>query len=648
MAFRLTAASVHRTASRFQRVGFPRAATSVLGQRREYHVPQRDIQFVVNETYNFPKHYELLKHQNGESTDKEFIAMIVEEMSKFAEGALVPLNETADAEGCKHTGPNAVATPTGFKEAYMQYVESGWQGLSYPEKWDGQGLPQSLSIITGEIVATANWTWAMFPGLSKGAINTLLANATEELQSQYVPKMVSGEWTGTMCLTEPQCGSDLAQVSTKAIPQEDGTYKISGTKIFISCGEHDMADNIIHCVLARLPDAPAGTRGISLFLVPKKKIDENGVPAKDINGVTVGRIEDKMGCHGSPTCELNFDEAEGYLIGTPNRGLNHMFTFINTSRLGTAIQGLAACELAFQNALWYAKERLAMRALTGPTNPDGAADPIISHPDVRRMLLSMKAFSEGARSMIYECALLQDQLTEAQANGDEAAAKAIDDRMGFLTPILKGFLTEIGVDAANMGIQVYGGHGYIKSNKQEQVLRDVRIGAIWEGTTGIQALDLLGRKVMLQKFKPLNTHLGEIYKTCVAIAQEGGGTNLRKHAMTLLARAVEWHVLTGGIALKAKFQSMDAVGVASVDYLMYAGYIQMGFHWLKMEAAAEAALASGNMEQPKEFYEAKVQTAQFYFDNLLPKTKTLRSTMFTPIDSIMGMKVENFSFDHSQ
>lgn len=617
-------------------------------QRREYQTPQRDIQFVVNEAYNFPKHYQSLKNQNGETTDKEFIAMIVDEMAKFAESALVPLNETADAEGCTHTGPNEVATPTGFKEAYQQYVESGWQGLSYPEKWDGQGLPQSLAIITGEIVATANWTWAMFPGLSKGAINTLLANATEELQQTWVPKLVSGEWTGTMCLTEPQCGSDLAQVATKAIPQEDGSYKITGTKIFISCGEHDMADNIVHCVLARLPDAPAGTRGISLFLVPKKKLNKDGSIVDKINGVTVGRIEDKMGCHGSPTCELNFDEAEGYLIGTQNRGLNHMFTFINTSRLGTAIQGLAACELAFQNALWYAKERLAMRALTGPTNPDGAADPIISHPDVRRMLLSMKAFSEGARSMIYECALLQDQLTEAQANGDEAAAKAIDDRMGFLTPILKGFLTEIGVDAANMGIQVYGGHGYIKSNKQEQVLRDVRIGAIWEGTTGIQALDLLGRKVMLQKFAPLNKHLGEIYKVCTALAQEGGGTNLRKHALIMLARAAEWHALTAGIALKAKFQSMDAVGVASVDYLMYAGYIQMGFHWLKMEAAAEAALASGDMEQPKEFYEAKVQTAQFYFDNLLPKTKTLRSTMFTPIDSIMGMKEENFSFDHSQ
>jgi len=645
MAFRL-AASATRAASRHAAAVSIPSALKRSQQRRQYHVPQRDIQFVVNETYNFPKHYQSLKGQNGETTDKDFIAMIVDEMAKFAESELVPLNETADAEGCTHTGPNEIKTPTGFKEAYDQYVASGWQGLSYPEKWEGQGLPQSLSIITGEIVATSNWTWAMFPGLSKGCINTLLANATEELQEKYVPKLVSGEWTGTMCLTEPQCGSDLAQVATKAVPQKDGTYKISGTKIFISCGEHDMADNIMHCVLARLPDAPAGTRGISLFLVPKKKLNKDGSVAKKINGVTVGRIEDKMGCHGSPTCELNFEDAEGYLIGTPNRGLNHMFTFINTSRLGTAIQGLAACELAFQNALWYSKERLAMRALTGAVNPDGAADPIISHPDVRRMLLSMKAFSEGARSMIYECALLQDQLTEAQLNGDTDAERKIDDRMGFLTPILKGFLTEIGVDAANMGIQVYGGHGYIKSNKQEQVLRDVRIGAIWEGTTGIQALDLLGRKVMLQKFAPLNTHLGDMRSYCGSLIKEGGGKNLRKHAAIILAKTIEWHALTAGIALKAKFQSMDAVGVASVDYLMYAGYIQMGFHWLKMEAAAEAALASGNMEQPKEFYEAKIQTAQFYFDNLLPKTETLRTTINTPIDSVMDMKGDHFSFDH--
>lgn len=403
----------------------------------------------------------------------------------------------------------------------------------------------------------------------------------------------------------------------------------------------------MHCVLARLPDAPAGTRGISLFLVPKHKLDSDGLPVKQFNGVNIGRIEDKMGCHGSPTCEINFEEAEGYLIGTPNRGLNHMFTFINTSRLGTAIQGLSGCELAFQNSLWYAKERLAMRALTGVTNPDGPADPIIDHPDVRRMLLTMKALSEGARSMIYECAKLQDKMTEAELGGDKAAARSIDDKMGFLTPILKGFLTEIAVDAANMGIQVYGGHGYIKSNKQEQVLRDVRIAAVWEGTTGIQGLDLLGRKIMLQKMAPLTSHLSGVYSYCAGLAREGGGTNLRAHALKLLAKAIEWQALTMLIGVKAQFGSKDVIGVASVDYLMYAGYIHMAYHWLRMEAAAEAALASGKMSQPEGFYRAKIQTAQFYFDHILPKTTTLRTTMFTPVESVMSMKKTDFSFDHA-
>jgi len=614
---------------------------------RYYQVPQRDIDFVLNETYNFQEHYKTLQHQNADQVDKEFVTTVVEAMSGWSEEMLVPINETADREGCKHLGPNEVVTPTGFKEAYNQYVEGGWQGLSYEEKWGGQGLPQSISLVMAEIIATANWTWGMFPGLSRGAANTILDNGSPELQEKYLPQLVSGEWTGTMCLTEPQCGSDLAQVATKAIPQDDGSYKLTGTKIFISCGEHDMTDNILHCVLARLPDAPAGTRGISLFLVPKHKVDDKGKVSKEYNGASIGRIEDKMGCHGSPTCEINFENSEGYLIGTANRGLNHMFTFINTSRLGTAIQGLAACELAFQNSLWYAKDRLAMRSLTGTKNPDGPADAIIEHPDVRRMLLTMKAFSEGARSMIYECALLQDKLTDASRAGDTKEHAKIDDRMGFLTPILKGFLTEIGVDAANMGIQVYGGHGYIKSNKQEQVLRDVRIAAVWEGTTGIQGLDLLGRKIMLQQFRPLNEHLGEVYGFCWDLATKGKGTNLRSHSLTLLAKAAEWHALSFGLAIKAGVQSKDVIGVAMVDYLMYAGYIHMAYHWLKMEAAAEAALASGNMEQPREFYEAKIQTAQFYFDNILPKTQSLRTTMFTPVNSVMAMKPENFSFDHA-
>lgn len=600
----------------------------------------------MNESLNIQKHYQKLPLQNGPSTDQEFVSTIVGEMGKFGETVLLPLNEVADQVGCKHTGPQTVITPPGFKEAYNSWNEGGWLGLSYPEKWGGQGLPQSLSIMVSEIVATANWTFGMFPGLSRGCINTLLAHGDDALKEKYVPPLVSGEWTGTMCLTEPQCGSDLAQVRTKAIPQEDGSYKITGTKIFISCGDHDMAPNILHAVLARLPDAPAGTRGISLFLVPKHKVSKDGAVSKKPNGVNIGRIEDKMGCHGSPTCEINFEDAEGYLIGTPNKGLNHMFTFINTSRLGTAIQGVAASELAFQGSLWYAKDRLAMRSLTGIKNKDGPADPIIEHPDVRKMLLTMKAISEGGRSMIYECAMLQDKMSEAEYAGDTAGVKKIDDRMGFLTPVLKGFLTEAGVEAANLGIQVYGGHGYIKSNKQEQVLRDVRIAPVWEGTTGIQALDLLARKIMLQKLKPLNDHASGLYKYSFDLMTSGGGKNLRKHAAQLFYHTLKWQWMTFRILGKAGFNK-DAIGIASVDYLMYAGYVNMAQHWLQMEVAAERALAKGEFKQPEEFYRAKVQTSQFYFDNILPRASAHAVSAFTPVDSIMSMKPENFSFDHA-
>jgi len=634
-AFAARSATVHRA-----------AAAQIPAGARAYHAPQNEIDFIVNEAYDFQKHYQTVPLQNGPSADKDFVKAIVGEMSRFGEEVLGPLNEVADVEGCKHTGPQTVTTPTGFKAAYNQFNEGGWLGLSYPEKWGGQGLPQSLSIVTGEITATACWSWAMFPGLSRGCINTLLAHGSDELKEKYVERLISGEWTGTMCLTEPQCGSDLAQVRTKAVPQKDGTFKITGTKIFISCGDHDMADNIMHCVLARLPDAPEGTRGISLFLVPKKKVADDGMVAKDFNNVNIGRIEDKMGCHGSPTCEINFDAAEGYLIGTENRGLNHMFTFINTSRLGTAIQGLAAAELAFQNSLWYAKDRLAMRSLTGKKNPDGPADAIIEHPDVRKMLLTQKAIAEGARSMIYECSLLQDTMSEAELAGDAKKVKAVDDRMGFITPILKGFLTEMGVEAANLGIQVYGGHGYIKSNKAEQVLRDVRIAPVWEGTTGIQALDLLARKVMLQKLRPLNAHVAEHYSYCFDLLKSGGGTNLRKHAASVMWQTAKWQFMTWRI-LAGALKNKDAIGVASVDYLMYAGYVNMGFHWLKMEVAAEKALASGELQQPEGFYRSKIQTSQFYFDNLMPRTQSLAATMFTPVDSIMGMQKENFSYDHS-
>jgi len=380
--------------------------------KRTYVAPLRDMKFCINEVHDFDSHFETL---GATERTEGMLDAVLDETAKISEEVLVPLNEVGDQEGCTHLGPTEVKTPTGYKDAYDVFVEGGWQGLSFPEQYGGMGMPYSFSLFQADILAAANWTWLMFPGLSKGAINTLLAHAEEPLKDKFLNQLVSGEWTGTMCLTEPACGSDLGQVSTKAVPIEGETtecgmkkYKISGTKIFISCGDHDLTDNILHCVLARLPDAPEGTRGISLFAVPKKLVGADGTVG-DLNNVNVGRIEDKMGCHGSPTCELNFDEAEGYLIGmfslcmclfvciiyalststtigTENKGLNHMFTFINTSRLGTSVQGFAAAELAYQNALWYAKDRLAMRSLTGKKNPDGPADPIIVHPAVRNTL----------------------------------------------------------------------------------------------------------------------------------------------------------------------------------------------------------------------------------------------------------------------
>jgi alkylation response protein AidB-like acyl-CoA dehydrogenase len=599
----------------------------------------------------------------------EMLDMIISEVGRFCEQDLAPLNETADVEGCEWVDEETVRTPAGFKAAYDAFVAGGWQGLSFPEEYGGQGLPFSYSIVQADMMAAANWTWTMYPGLSKGAINTIASHGDAEMRAKYLPPLVSGEWTGTMCLTEPACGSDLAQVSTKAVPVdgEPGKYAISGTKIFISCGEHDLTDNILHCVLARLPDAPAGTRGISLFLVPKRLVDDDGAPGQR-NAVACGRIEDKMGCHGSSTCELVFDGAEGYLIGEANRGLNHMFTFINTSRLGTAIQGVAAAELAFQQGLPYAKERLAMRALSGAKNPDGPADPIISHPEVRRMLLTQKAVAEGGRSMVLACGKLVDEMqlaeqraAEAAAAGDEAAAgqaraeaSGIDDRLGFLTPILKGYLTEMGTEAADLGIQLYGGHGYIRSNRQEQVLRDVRIAPVWEGTTQIQALDLLGRKVLLQKLKPLTAHLKGVASLAAGAAAAGGksksgGRRVRTHALALLKHAAEWYSLTLRIAAAAG-RDKEAVGAASVDYLMFAGHVSLAEQWLRMEIAADAALAEleagRDAEQDEAFYRSKVDTSHFVFDKLLPRTRGLRATMLAPTSSLLAMRADHFSFDH--
>ena len=620
--------------------------------RRHYVAPVRETRFLMNEVYDFPSHYAKLTESGGPNAEPELVDMIIDEMAKFSEQTVYPLNEVGDKEGCTWVSEEELKTPTGYKEAYDEYTQGGWQGLTYPEEWGGQGLPDSMGIVAAEMASSACFSWVMFPGLSKGCINTVLAHASPELQAEWLPPLVSGEYTGTMCLTEPQCGSDLGQVSTKAVPNGDGTYSISGTKIFISCGNHDMTSNIVHCVLARLPDAPPGTRGISLFLVPKYHDDK-------FNGAKIGRIEEKMGCHGSPTCEINFDDAQGWLIGTENRGLNHMFTYINTSRVGTAVQGLAASENALQNSVWYARERLSMRALTGTQNPAGPADPIIAHPDVRRMLLTMKAIASGGRSMIFECAMLADHLKEAEATGDIAEAARIDDRLGFLTPILKGFLTERGIEAANLGIQVYGGHGYITSNKQEQVLRDVRIASVWEGTTGIQGLDLLGRKVLQKKGMPAVKHCLALLADCNRIFfSSAADMALRRRALTLAGHAVEWQYLTAKALVGAAMRTPDVAGIAATDYLLYGGYVGMAHHHLRMEESALKGLAAMKEEGVSTattgddsddvraaFYNSKRDVTQFYFDAVLPRTRGLKRTMFTPVDSVMSLNERYFHFD---
>ncbi|NPU92903.1 MAG: acyl-CoA dehydrogenase [Gammaproteobacteria bacterium] len=603
----------------------------------QYKAPLRDMNFVMNEVLDYPSHY--AKLPCAENSTPDMVEAILSECAKFCEQVLSPLNQTGDEEGC-HWENGDVTTPKGFKDAYDQFCQGGWQGLSHPEEFGGQGLPLSLSIMKSEMIGTANWSWGMYPGLSLGAMNTIFIHGTVEQKHHFLPKMVEGTWSGTMCLTEPQCGTDLGQVKTKAEPLPNGAYAISGTKIFISAGEHDLAENIIHIVLARLPDAPPGTKGISLFIVPKIKCDPAGnLGAR--NTVTCGSIEHKMGIRASATCVMNFDKAEGYLIGPPNKGLECMFTFMNSARVGTSLQGLGAAELSYQGALPYAKERLSMRSLSGKKFPDKVADPLIVHGDVRRMLLTQKAFAEGGRAMIYYAAKFTDHLIfgKTQEEKDEA-----DDQLGFLTPILKAFLTETGLEAANLGMQVYGGHGYIKEWGMEQIVRDTRIATLYEGTTGIQALDLLGRKVLLGKMKTLKAFSFEVLKFCKdkgLISNNPHRKEMNKFIWPLVKYTTNWQQYSVRLALRAR-KNFDVVGCASVDYLMYSGYVSMAYFWAMMAQTAYEKLAAGT-DQP-EFYKAKIQTAEFYFDRLLPRARAHAECMMASPKSLMKMKEENFSF----
>ena len=595
----------------------------------EYKAPLRDISFVMNELLESEALFQTLP--GYEEATQDLLDAIVGEGAKFAENVLSPLNQSGDEEGCSWS-EDGVKTPAGFPEAYQQYVANGWPALSAETEYGGQGMPSLLGIIINELAGTANWSWLMYPGLSHGAIKTIEEHGDEQQKQTYLTRLIEGSWTGTMCLTESQCGSDLGLLTTKAEPQADGSYELTGTKIFISAGEHDMAENIVHIVLARLPDAPAGTKGISLFIVPKFSVNDDG-SLGERNAVHCAAIEKKMGIKASATCVMNFDGAKGYLIGPPNKGLNCMFTFMNTARIGTAIQGLAHAELAYEGSLAYARDRLAMRSLTGPKNPDGPADPIIVHPDVRRMLLTQKAFVEGSRAFLYYLAQLGDIL-EA---GDEARAKSADDLMALLTPIAKAFTTEVGYEAANLGIQVYGGHGFIKEWGMEQIVRDARIAMLYEGTTGIQALDLIGRKVLGSGGQLLMGFTEIIDSFCDENASDAD----KEFVAVLKAYKDEWLQLSMKIGERA-MENPDEAGAAAVDYMMYSGYVTLAYFWARMAVLAREKIEEG--EGDVSFYEAKILTARFYFDRLLPRTLAHKEALLSGADNLMDMPDALFDF----
>jgi len=596
----------------------------------EYKAPIRDTKFVMQELLDCETHYQKLGY---EEATPDMIDAILAEASKFTEQVIAPLNQIGDEQGCQWHEGN-VTTPEGFKDAYQQYVEGGWPTLSQNIEFGGQGLPHSLNTAIAEYMSAANHSFAMYPGLSHGALATLEEHGTQEQKDIFMPKLVEGTWTGTMCLTEPHCGTDLGMLRTKAEPNEDGSYSLTGTKIFISAGEHDLSENIVHIVIARIPGSPEGSKGISLFVVPKFNVNNDGSMA-DRNGVSCGSIEHKMGINANATCVINFDNAKGYLIGVPNRGLNCMFTFMNAARLGVAVEGAAAAEASFQGALAYAKDRLQMRSLTGPKNPEGPADPIIVHPDVRRMLLTQKSIAEGGRALTAYLAQLVDI---GHAEQDEAKKAQAESKLALLTPIAKAFLTELGLECTSHGVQVYGGHGFIKEWGMEQLMRDTKISCLYEGTTGIQALDLLARKVLGSKGEVLKPFAAEVTVFC---QENFDSPEMAEFIQPIMAYAADWQKMTQSIGMKA-MENPDEVGAASVDYLMYAGYITLAYFWAKMAKVAQSKLVES--DEDKAFYQAKIKTAQFYFQRILPRAKGHAACLENGSESMMQLDAEDFAF----
>lgn len=593
-----------------------------------YQTPLRDINFALFELLGYAHHCSVIGQT---ALDTELANAFLVEAARFSETVLAPLGPLGDRAGCQLVD-GKVITPPGFKEAYQQYCAAGWPTLSRSTLYGGQGLPQSLGIVLSEILGTPNWAWGMYVGLSQGAMHTIETHGSLRQKQQYLPSLISGHWTGTMCLTEAQAGSDLGLLKTKAEACADGSYKITGTKIFISSGDHDLAENIIHIVLARLPDAPPGTKGTSLFVVPKILVSETG-DLLEQNNINCSAIEHKMGIHGNATCVLNFDGATGWLLGDINKGLNQMFTFMNLARIGSGLQGLAHGELGYQTARRYARERLQMRSAKGPRYPEKAADPIIVHPDVRRMLLTQKVLVEGIRMLCYFSALKMD-LSQHSTSAD--IRDSASDMAGVLTPIVKAFSTEVGFESANLALQCLGGHGYIREWGLEQNLRDCRIATLYEGTTGIQALDLLGRKIIGSGGKALALLVDEVNGFCAGCATN---KQLAPHATQLTTLNQEWLELSVNIADKAQ-QNPDEIGAAAVDYLMYSGYLVLAYLWLRAEKVACTQLVS--MPEDASFYTAKLASADFYFARILPRTAGLVQAIKSGADNLMSLPDDSF------
>ena len=579
-----------------------------------YTPPLRDMQFVMHEVFKVTDDFKAMPPHAD--IDVDTINAVLEEAGKFATDVIFPLNISGDTEGCTlDPVTHAVTTPKGFKEAYAQYVAGGWPALSSDPEFGGQGLPLVVNQCFYEMMNSANQAWTMYPGLTHGAYAALHTHGTDEQKKTYLAKMVSGEWTGTMCLTEPHCGTDLGLMRSKAEPQADGTYRITGEKIFISAGEHDMADNIIHLVLARLPDAPPGIKGVSLFIVPKFLVNADGSLGAR-NTVYCGGLEHKMGIKANATAQIVLDGALGTMVGQPNKGMQGMFVMMNAARLGVGNQSLGLTEVAYQNALAYAKERIQMRSLSGPKAKDKPADPIIVHPDVRKMLLTAKAYAEGGRALAIFCSVL---LEKSHFHPDEKVRKDSDEMLSLLTPIVKAFLTDNGWQATMMCQQVYGGHGFIKEWGMEQFVRDARINMIYEGTNTVQSLDLLGRKILsnngatLKKFGKL---VGKL------VEEEGVNEKMAEFITPIAVLGEQITKFTTEIGFKG-FQNPDEVGAAAVDYLRVAGHLVFGYFFARMAQVALREIAAGNTDP---FYPAKLQTARFYFAKLFPETATLMRT----------------------